>query len=202
MLRFSIHRIYFHKPRDNHPIHPPYYFLSRPIKLNSENPHQSITAKTQIAAPPARLFEFWKLLIDADFHYSTLLVWVKNNMAAGWGDYRGAYENIFYGWKNGATHFWCGARDKSTVFNYDKPPTSDEHPTMKPIELIQEHVSNSTKNSDVVYDPFVGSGTTIVACQNLGRKCRAIEISPEYCAVTLERMETAFPGIEIERITQ
>jgi DNA modification methylase len=153
-----------------------------------------------LAAPPARLFEFWELFIDAGFHYSTLLVWVKNNMAGGWGDYRGAYENIFYGWKEGATHYWCGARDKQTVFKFDKPAKSDEHPTMKPIELIQEHIGNSTQVNEMVYDPFVGSGTTMVACQNLSRKCRAIEISPKYCAVILQRMTDAFQGIIIEKI--
>lgn len=153
-----------------------------------------------LAAPAARLNEFWSLFVDAGFHYSTLLVWVKNNMAGGWGDYRGAYENIFYGWREGASHYWCGARDKSTVFNYDKPSSSDEHPTMKPVELVQEHLSNSTVLGDVVYDPFVGSGTTLVACENLSRRCRAIEISPAYVAVALERMSQAFPSLEIRRL--
>jgi len=71
------------------------------------------------------------------------------------------------------------------------------HASVKPVGVIQDILSHIAGD---VYDPFVGSGTTMVACQNLGRKCRAIEISPEYCAVTLERMTTAFPGIEIERI--
>ena len=74
------------------------------------------------------------------------------------------------------------------------------HPTQKPTELFDWIIEKYTNRDDNVVDPFVGSGTTIVACQNLGRKCKAIEISPEYCAVTLERMATAFPGIEIERM--
>ena len=75
----------------------------------------------------------------------------------------------------------------------------EAHPTQKPLECFMM-IGNHGSSGDVVYDPFLGSGTTMVACQNLSRKCRAIEISPNYCAVILERMATAFPGIEIERI--
>ena len=77
---------------------------------------------------------------------------------------------------------------------------SPEHPTMKPVELVGRAVKNSSQSDELVFDPFLGSGTTLVACQNLGRRGRGIEISPEYCAVVIERMATAFPGIEIERV--
>ena len=76
---------------------------------------------------------------------------------------------------------------------------SDEHPTMKPVDLVKKAIFNSSISSDVIYEPFCGSGTTMVACQNLSRKCRGIEISPAYCAVILERMKTAFPELKIER---
>ena len=72
---------------------------------------------------------------------------------------------------------------------------------MKPVELVGRAVKNSSQSDELVFDPFLGSGTTLVACQNLRRRGRGIEISPEYCAVVLERMATAFPGIEIERLT-
>jgi len=156
------------------------------IKLSSE--FIELGGVIYCAAPPARLFEFWDLFVGAGYHYSTLLVWVKNNMAGGWGDYRGAYENIFYGWKKGASHYWSGARDKTTVFKFDKPISSDEHPTMKPVELVEEHINNSTVEGEAIYDPFLGSGTTLVACERLDRQGRGIEISPAYVAVALERL--------------
>ena len=81
----------------------------------------------------------------------------------------------------------------------DKPRHSADHPTMKPVELPTNAIMNHTDEGDICYEPFIGSGTTMVACQNLNRKCRAIEISPNYCAVILERMSIAFPELEIKR---
>jgi DNA modification methylase len=128
------------------------------------------------------------------------LIWVKNNHVLGRSDYNYKHEPILYAWKEGGHKFYGGFQ--TSVFEFDKPQKSDLHPTMKPVALVEKLIQNSSVAGDMVYDQFCGSGTTMVACQNLGRKCRAVEISPAYCAVILERMATAFPGIEIKRLTQ
>jgi DNA modification methylase len=79
-------------------------------------------------------------------------------------------------------------------------PTDSQHPTQKPVELFEIPIRNHTVEGEIVYEPFSGSGTTLVACENLYRRCRAIEISPAYVAVALQRMADAFPGIEIKRV--
>jgi DNA modification methylase len=127
------------------------------------------------------------------------IIWIKQQFVLGRSDYHYKHEPILYGWKKGGHKFY-GNPGECSVWEVDKPHISDLHPTTKPLELCEHAIGNSSAMGEIVIDNFVGSGTTIVACQNLGRKCRAIEISPKYCAVTLERMATAFPGIEIERM--
>jgi len=85
-------------------------------------------------------------------------------------------------------------------FHTTPEPQENGHPCQKPIKWAKWIMARAVKDNDIILDPFMGSGTTLVACQNLSRKCRAIEISPAYCAVILERMATAFPGIEIEKV--
>ena len=114
------------------------------------------------------------------------IIWVKNNHVLGRSDYQLKHEPILYGWKPGS-HFWCGSRSEMSVWMVDKPTNSDLHPTTKPLELIEKAVTNSSKPGEVVADFFSGSGTTLIACERLGRKCRAIEITPGYVAVALER---------------
>jgi len=89
------------------------------------------------------------------------------------------YEPILYGWPKGATRYWCGDRDQSDVWQFNKPHRNDLHPTMKPVELIELAIRNSSRPEDVVFDPFVGSGSTIIAAEKTGRRCYAIELSPE-----------------------
>jgi site-specific DNA-methyltransferase (adenine-specific) len=158
-------------------------------------------ASLYIAAPPGRQSHDFSsaILATPEWLWHETLVWVKDSMVLGHSDYHYRHEIIYYGWR-GSNRNWYAGRDQTTVFEIPRPKASIEHPTMKPPELVEKCLSNSTKRDDIVYEPFAGSGTTLVACQNLGRKCRAIEISPAYCAVILERMSTAFPGIEIEKI--
>ena len=96
-------------------------------------------------------------------------------------------EPIFFGWLPNGAHRWYGGRTQTTVWNIDRPLASPEHPTMKPVELVARAIENSSLKGEVVLEPFDGSGTTIIACENLGRRCRACEISPAYVAVALER---------------
>jgi DNA modification methylase len=155
-----------------------------------------------VAAPAGPLhILFGQVLKDRGIWRQTIQ-WVKNNSTfSPMGVcYHWQAEPIFFGWLPNGGHRYYGGRKQTTVWNIDRPLKSPEHPTMKPVELVARAVVNTSQECEIVADPFVGSGTTIVACQNLGRKCRAIEISPKYCSVTLQRMATAFPGIEIERM--
>ncbi len=126
------------------------------------------------------------------------LIWLKNNHVLGRVDYAYKHEPILYAWKEGGHKFYGDFQ--TSILEYNKPLISDLHPTTKPTALIEKLMSNSSLENEIIYDGFVGSGTTLVACQNLNRRGRAAEISPAYCAVTLERLHTAFPELEIKRV--
>jgi DNA modification methylase len=96
-------------------------------------------------------------------HWSTFVIWAKNTFTLGRSDYQRQYEPILYGWKEGVDHYWCGARDQGDVWFIDKPAKNDLHPTMKPVELVERAVRNSSKSRDIVLDPFGGSGSTLIA---------------------------------------
>lgn len=132
-----------------------------------------------------------------------MLVWVKETFILRPNNYHSQYEIIYFGWKGigGSSDFWYGDRKMSDVWQFHRDNAATYlHPTQKPIDLACAAIGNSAVIGGIVFEPFLGSGSTMVACQNLGRKCRGIEISPNYCAVILERMKTAFPEIEIERV--
>ena len=99
------------------------------------------------------------------------------------------YEPILYGWKDGNDHYWCGARDQSDVWNFNKPRVNDLHPTMKPVDLVIRAIRNSSKTHDIVLDPFGGSGTTLIAAQHTGRHARLIELDPRYADVIVRRWQ-------------
>lgn len=115
------------------------------------------------------------------------LIWRKNAPTFSMGrlDYQYQHEPILYSWR-GTNHGFYGNTGRS-VIDCDRPSSSKLHPTMKPIELIELFITNSSRPDEIIYDSFVGSGTTLIACERLGRKCRAIEIEPKYCAVTIQR---------------
>ena len=96
---------------------------------------------------------------------------------------------ILYGWKEGAKHFWCGDRDQSDIWNYKKPHVNDLHPTMKPVELVERAIKNSSKTRDIVIDLFGGSGTTLIACEKTNRQARLMEMDPKYVDVIVKRWE-------------
>jgi DNA modification methylase len=118
------------------------------------------------------------------------LIWLKNNHVLGRVDYAYKHEPILYAWKAGGHKFYGDFQ--TSILEFPKPQRSDMHPTTKPTALLERLVSNSSRVGSVVYDPFVGSGTTIIAAENLGRQCRAIEISEAYTAVCLQRYRDAF----------
>lgn len=158
-------------------------------------------------------------MVDAGWLFKQCLIWVKNQFVMSRQDYHWQHEPILYGWKPGAAHCWYGDRNKSTVNDYDfdlremgkeelirlvddlrnalnttvyreaKPQSSELHPTMKPISLVQHHIQNSSERGNVVLDLFGGSGTTLIACERSGRINRSMELDPRYCDAIIQRWE-------------
>jgi DNA modification methylase len=137
----------------------------------------------------SELHTLQKAFTDAGGKWSTFIIWAKNTFTLGRADYQRQYEPILYGWKQGADHFWCGARDQGDVWFVDKPRVNDLHPTMKPVELIERAIRNSSKSRDIVLDLFGGSGTTLIAAQRTGRSARLLELDPKYADVIIERWQ-------------
>jgi len=132
---------------------------------------------------------FQASFMSQGFKLQSILVWVKNTMVMGRKDYHYKHEPIIYGWKPGGAHFWKGGRDKTSVINCDKPPRNGEHPTMKPVELIENLFDNSLRNDAVVMDLFGGSGSTLIACENKHANARLMELDPKYCDVIVKRWQ-------------
>lgn len=126
------------------------------------------------------------------------LVWVKNSMVLGRQDYQWKHEPCLYGWNDGAAHKWYSDRKQTTVLEFDKPMRNAEHPTMKPIPLLAYLIGNSTQEGDTVLDSFGGSGSTLMACEQMGRTCYSMELDPHYCDVIIQRWED-YTGKEATR---
>ena len=122
-------------------------------------------------------------------HWSTFIIWAKNTFTLGRSDYQRQYEPILYGWPEGATRHWCGDRDQGDVWQIKKPQKNDLHPTMKPVDLVERAIRNSSRPGDVVLDPFGGSGTTLIAAEKCGRIARLIELDPKYADMIVRRWQ-------------
>lgn len=142
---------------------------------------------------------FFAAAAAADILIHRQIIWVKPSLVFGRGDYHWRHELCFYGWIKGNRPAFYGERNQTTIWEVGRE-SDNLHPTQKPLELFNVPLLNHTKESEIAYEPFAGSGSQFVACQNLNRKCRGIEISPDYCAVILQRMHDAFPGLEIKRL--
>ena len=151
--------------------------------------HCRAGAAWYVAAPAGPLHVLFGQALKERGIWRQTIQWVKNNatFSAMGVCYHWQAEPIFFGWLPNGAHRWHGGRKQTTVWEIDRPVASPEHPTMKPVELVARAVENSSLSGEVVYEPFSGSGTTIIACENLGRRCRAVEISAAYCAVALQR---------------
>lgn len=132
-------------------------------------------------------FNFRAACRDADLKVRQCLIWKKNSLVLGRQDYQWAHEPCLTGWKDGAAHHWYSDRKQTTVMAFDKPKKNGDHPTMKPVEMLEYLLKNSSKRGDVVLDSFGGSGSTLMACERLGRKYRMVELDPRYCDVIRRR---------------
>ena len=139
-----------------------------------------------------------KAFISAGGHWSTFIIWAKNTFTIGRADYQRQYEPLLYGWREGANHHWCGDRDQGDVWQVDKPTSNPLHPTMKPLPLIERAIQNSSNPGDKVLDLFLGSGSTLIACERTGRICYGMELEPMYVDVARIRWE-AFTGEKATR---
>lgn len=142
---------------------------------------------------------FHKAMSESGLTPKQQLIWKKSSIVMGRQDYQWMHEPCIYGWKEGAAHGWFSDRKQTTILEFDRPSRNAEHPTMKPVPLIAYQIGNSSKQGDIVADGFGGSGTTMVASHQMGRKCYMVEFDPKYCQVIVDRMRKLDPGIEIKR---
>lgn len=130
---------------------------------------------------------FRRAFKDAGFYLASVIIWNKNTMVLGRGDYQWKHEPILYGWKEGAGHQYYGGRAQTSVWDIDKPSRSEAHPTMKPLALMAKAIKNSSKQEDIVIDGFLGSGSTLMSCEQTGRICYGMELDPRYVDVIRKR---------------
>ncbi len=134
---------------------------------------------------------FRQAFVDSGLKLAQCLIWVKNAFIFGRQDYHWRHEPILYGWKEGAAHFFVDDHTQDTIIQEKKPNRSAEHPTMKPLPLIGRLMKNSSKRGGLVLDLFGGSGSTLIAAEQLGRRCRMMELDPHFCDVIMARWEKA-----------
>ena len=137
---------------------------------------------------------------DANWKVRQTLIWQKDSMVMGRQDYHWKHEPCLYGWKEGAAHLWAADRKQTTIIHCKKPRINDIHPTMKPVELMEYQILNNTKGMDIVLDLFGGSGSTMIACEKVGRQSRLMELDPKYCDVIVKRWED-FTGKKAELLS-
>ncbi len=130
---------------------------------------------------------FRKAFIDAGFHLSGVCIWEKNSFVMGRSPYQWGHEPILYGWLKTGKHKWYAGRAESTIWRYDKPKKNADHPTMKPIPLLCYPIKNSSAVNSIVLDTFGGSGSTLIACQQMDRICYTMELDPKYASVIVRR---------------
>ena len=138
-----------------------------------------------------------KALTEADLHWSSTIVWVKDQFVLGRSKYHRRYEPIWYGWPSKSSY--VGDRAQDDVWEMPRPKTSEEHPTMKPIALVEKAIMNSSNRGEIVLDLFLGSGTTLLAAHNAGRICYGIELDPKYVDVIVKRWEE-HTGLKAEKV--
>lgn len=130
---------------------------------------------------------FRKAFFDAGFYLSGTCIWKKQILVLGRSPYQWQHEPCLFGWKKNGKHQWYSDRKQTTIWEFDKPNKSDNHPTMKPIPLIAYTIKNSSMSNCIVLDPFGGSGSTLIACEQTNRVCYTVELDEKYCDVIIKR---------------
>ena len=130
---------------------------------------------------------FRRAFIDAGLHLAGVCIWVKNSLVLGRSDYQWQHEPVLYGFLQNGKHRWYSDRKQTTIWNYDKPKRNENHPTSKPLDLLGYPICNSSQENAIVLDTFGGSGSTLMACEQLGRICHTMELDEKYASVILRR---------------
>ena len=130
---------------------------------------------------------FRKAFVDAGFYLSGTCIWKKHSLVLGRSPYQWQHEPVLFGWKKKGKHQWYTGRKESTIWEFDKPKKNGDHPTMKPIPLLAYPIMNSSMSNTVVLDPFGGSGSTLIACEQTERICHTIELDEKFCDVIVKR---------------
>jgi DNA modification methylase len=140
-----------------------------------------------------------RVLAEAGGHWSDTIVWSKGTFTLGRADYQRSYEPMWYGWREGSPHHWCGDRDQGDVWDIPRPPTSPLHPAQKPTALLVRAIENGSPTGALILDVFAGSGSTLIAAERTGRSWAGVELDPAYCDVIAARW-AAFTGGEVRRM--
>lgn len=130
---------------------------------------------------------FRKAFVDAGFHLAGCCIWVKNSLVLGRSDYQWQHEPVLYGYLKNGKHHWYSDRKQTTIWNYDKPKRNKNHPTSKPLDLLEYPIGNSSQENGIVIDTFGGSGSTLMACEQMNRICCTMELDEKYASVILRR---------------
>ena len=130
---------------------------------------------------------FRKAFVDAGFHLAGVCIWVKNSLVLGRSDYQWQHEPVLYGFLKNGKHPWYSDRKQTTIWNYDKPKRNKNHPTSKPLDLLGYPICNSSQENAIVLDTFGGSGSTMMACEQMNRICHMMELDEKYASVILRR---------------
>ena len=130
---------------------------------------------------------FRKAFIDAGFHLAGCCIWVKDSLVLGRSDYQWQHEPVLYGFMQNGKHQWYSDRKQTTIWNFDKPKKNSNHPTSKPLDLLAYPINNSTQANAIVIDTFGGSGSTLMACEQMNRICYTMELDEKYASVILRR---------------
>lgn len=154
--------------------------------LETVKPYLAKKNSVYIFNSDKKLFALREAMVQSGYRFTQLLIWIKQQQVLGRMDYLPQHELIAYGWLG--THIFHKSQDKSVLF-CPKPRKSKLHPTMKPVSLMRRLILNSSQIGECVYDPFGGSGTTLIACEQIKRKCLMIELDPEYCLKIINRYE-------------
>lgn len=145
---------------------------------------------------------FRKAFKDAGFYLSGCCVWKKNSLVLGRSPYQWQHEPVLYGWKQKGKHQWFSDRKQTTIWEYDRPKSSKEHPTMKPVQLMAYPIQNSSMRGTLVLDPFLGSGSTLIAADQTGRVCYGIELDEKFVDVIVKRYMEATEKTDVQLIRE
>ena len=162
-----------------------YTFLRNAFKCMAE--HLESGGAAYVFHADTEGLNFRRAFVDAGFHLAGCCIWVKDSLVLGRSDYQWQHEPVLYGFLQNGKHKWFSDRKQTTIWNFDKPKRNANHPTSKPLDLLSYPIGNSTQENAVVIDTFGGSGSTMMACEQMNRVCFMMELDPKYASVILRR---------------